>query len=303
MTDPQPTLPRYNISSTGAPTSIDAWSSLRLPFEPDGWPRDFRHDLQIAIRTLNPQPATCLHAIYTSPSNDRCDVDNILFYNLGPATFAHAMGSGVRFERVIAIPPACPTPIANDRPLVLHHYHYAFAPYDASWQSWLPNTTLATWEVSLESSDLKGCATLWRAMKRGSVKMLAERAAGNDPFGLKITLAGPKRSTSRLQTQLKPLLDGVISALHRYDGEPPSDVCRLIAGRLGEDDDTVHTWLTDRVSSVLDPRALVHTFRTGIQWNPADDACYAGDIRITEMPGQLTLRGEVMTLRAAPVAD
>jgi hypothetical protein len=177
MADPQPTPPRYYISPTGAPTSVDAWSRVRLPFEPEGWQRDFRHELQTAIRKLSPQPATCLHAVYTSPSNKRCDVDNVLFYNLSPATFAHAMGSGVRFERVIASPPACPKPIVSDRPLVLHHYRYAFAPCDASWQSWCHNTTLATWEVPLESSDLKGCATLWRAMKRGSVKVLAKRGA------------------------------------------------------------------------------------------------------------------------------
>ena len=303
MTDLQPTLPRYYISPTSVPTSVEAWSSVRLPFEPDGWLRDFRHELQTAIRTLDPQPATCLHAVYTSPSNDRCDIDNVLFYNLSPATFVHAMGSGVRFERVIASPPACPTPIASDRPLVLHHYRYAFAPCDTFWQSWRPNTTLATWEIVLESNDLDGCATLWRAMKQGSVKALAKRASGNDPFGLMITLAGPKRSTSRLQARLKPLLDGIISALHHYDREPPTEVCQRIAGPLNRGNSTVRDWLTDDESSVLGPRPLVHLFRTGVQWNPADDACYAGDIRITETTGPLTLRGEVVTLRAASVTE
>ncbi|MEI6776388.1 MAG: hypothetical protein WCK70_05775 [Chloroflexales bacterium] len=42
-----------------------------------------------------------------------------------------------------------------------------------------------------------------------------------------------KRSTSRRQTRLTPLLDGIISALHHYDEEPSLDVCQRIAEPLG----------------------------------------------------------------------
>ena len=50
-----------------------ARSSLRLPFEPTGWLRDFRAELAAACRTLDAQPHDTLHAVYTSPRRDAVD--------------------------------------------------------------------------------------------------------------------------------------------------------------------------------------------------------------------------------------
>jgi hypothetical protein len=45
-----------------------------------------------------------LQAAYSSRSTDRVDVENVLFYNVGPASFARVMRNGVRFERSFHLP-------------------------------------------------------------------------------------------------------------------------------------------------------------------------------------------------------
>jgi hypothetical protein len=86
----------------------------------------------------------------------------------------------------------------------------------------------------------------------------------NEPFGLLLWLDVPDGSTLLLHTLLKPLLDGVISALHQYEGAPPPEVCRL-AANPDVDAAKVHTWLVNGDSAVLGSRAaLVHPLGAGV---------------------------------------
>src|SRR5438552_4510390 len=65
--------------------SVELWSTARLQFEPKGWQLEMRHDLRDALRALDGDQVS---ALYASPLIDsRCDIENILIYNVGAATF------------------------------------------------------------------------------------------------------------------------------------------------------------------------------------------------------------------------
>jgi hypothetical protein len=79
--------------------------------------------------------------------------------------------------------------------------------------------------------------------------------------------------TATVANVVKPLLDGLISALHTHDGSGGAELkSRLKA--LGEPD-TVWLMLCSRDFDLLGPRTLVRRYRDGVTWNPADERCYA----------------------------
>lgn len=290
----------YIPTSSALPAAVEAWSTARLPFEPHGWELDFRRDLRAAVQQLAAPPDMCLHAIYTAARSDGSDAENALFYNVGPAAFARGMANGVRFERASTKAPACPIALTDDGTQALHHYSYALALCTASWQVWQPDAVLATWAVPLTANDLHSCAAIWRAMKQEQqlIQAVAQRGSIDEPFGLRLRLEVSDRSALRVHTLLKPLLDGVISALHRYAGDPTPEVCRYLAEKLQINADEIRRWLADSTSAVLGPRqALVAPFRAGVKWNPQDDACAAADIQMMRSQGSMTLRGEIVTLK------
>ncbi|MGD9991440.1 hypothetical protein [Pseudonocardia sp.] len=50
---------------------VQAWSSVRLPFEPKGWLVDFRLELAAACRSLAAGPDEVLHACYSARDRTR----------------------------------------------------------------------------------------------------------------------------------------------------------------------------------------------------------------------------------------
>ena len=63
---------------TEGPSELKAWSVTRLPFEPSGWLRTFRTDLQTALRGMRLPPGCGLLAQYASPDAGFADLENVL---------------------------------------------------------------------------------------------------------------------------------------------------------------------------------------------------------------------------------
>jgi hypothetical protein len=81
-------------------SEVQAWSSVRLPFEPTGAMLELRHQLREALYQLEPVDGQVLHAIYTAADmGELADVENTLLYNVGTRATRALMTSGVRFER------------------------------------------------------------------------------------------------------------------------------------------------------------------------------------------------------------
>ena len=106
--------------------AIEAWSMVRLPFEPKGWALAFRNDLRDAILQASPGPAARLHAVYGAQDQGQLvDAENVLLYNVGCAYWRHLTGHGVSFERSFGYP--SPPQDSGLPEKGLHYHRYGFA--------------------------------------------------------------------------------------------------------------------------------------------------------------------------------
>ena len=94
------TMKTYAVNGTAC--SVEATSTIRMPFEPKDWLKDMRTEVREAILGLRPQPVKGLYARYTSAEEGFFDVENILFYNIGPSVFRNLTTCFVAFERDFA---------------------------------------------------------------------------------------------------------------------------------------------------------------------------------------------------------
>ena len=270
---------RYLIMS--GRNSVEVWSEKRLPFEPKGSLQLLRNDIRSALGTINCGPTEVLHALYVSSINEACDVDNILFYNVGTEYFPQIGYAGLRFERSFSQPP----PLPQTKEYSLQHYlRYWRMPKERSFECWIPTKKLVSWEsripvdamVKLKKS--KNPAYVWFSIKSGSIEVLSESQDVPLQFGLRLSIRVPNSITSSFIDLLKPLLDGTVTAFHRHDGKAQALVAERLTTVLEVRAQDVLSFLSESTNAVLGTRTLLWIRGDGVQWNPADDCCVAGEL-------------------------
>jgi len=88
-------------------------------------------------------------------------------------------------------------------------------------------------------------------------------------------------ASSSVADQVKPALDGVISAYHAHQGDTEVPSERLSSMGLGERIE-LQRLLGDTAWNTLGSRTVVRPFgAAGVQWNPADDLCVAATVEPT----------------------
>jgi hypothetical protein len=102
----------------GDTNTVEVWSEERLPFELRGWHATMRGQLRKAVRLLEPRPGSVLRAVYSSADRSFVDVEDVLFYKVGPSYFQLLVGTGLVFERSFH-----PVPWADDRKARAQHHH------------------------------------------------------------------------------------------------------------------------------------------------------------------------------------
>lgn len=249
---------------------------------------EFRRSLRSALAGLA-EGSGRLVCVYSSASNDFCDAENVLLYNVGMSSFGRLTERGLTFERSFLVPP-CPVVLSGPS---LHHYAYATEP-EATFLHWQVDGEIASWEGPAPSR-LDKAADWWWATRTGSRKMTGADLT-SQPYGLRIGLGGLVRSTASV---LKPMLDGVIAGLHR-DGSPVDETVRRLATRLHQGEEVVRSRLV-AADAPLGSRVLVRPFRDGLQWNPADDLCVACTVENAAPPSQAVVRGQLLAL--SPMTD
>lgn len=270
-------LPPYHLRQTH--NRVEAWSIKRLPFEPTGWLKDFRHSLRIAVGQLRTEHCQLLHTIYASPVRELCDTENILLYNVGSSYFIEAARYGLRFERAFQINMPCPHPLATPP---LHYHDYSIASSDSRFQHWNKGETLASWSFQSNAQAIKRCASVWHAMKTGKIITLAGHPSPPSQYGLHLQLDVPCGTRVRLAEIVKPLFDGVISALHYHDGTDEDELSHRVAASVGAGPQDVSALLQAKTATILGRRKLLHRFRDNVQWNPQDDSCFVGQLQLNE---------------------
>jgi hypothetical protein len=256
---------RFGVRVAGK--EVEAWSVTRLPFEPEGWLLDYRTALRSALRSVAPVEGFGLAARYYAPDESHADVENVLCYNLGSGCYAQLIGGGLRLNR----------DRSHDE---LHRMNYRLAPIGS-----VTGPPLAT--VTTAVPDGMHSAGQWWALLRPTVVTSAPTRVST--FGVEVQISGTWTNAG-LAGAIKPMLDGLISALHAHD---QSQALELIP-RLAVLGDPASAWslLCDESKAILGKRRLLRTNGpAGFAWNPADDLCT--EINVVRSPGH------ARTIRAA----
>lgn len=249
-----------------------------------------RDDLRGALAALGGDQVS---ALYASPVTDACDAENLLFYNVGATAFRQLSSRRLRFERAYEVP-APPLALTS---LAAHYHRYRSGTPGDRFEQWDMRAILASFaDVALpQLTETTKPAYIWWALCNADLDL--RRDSGFvDCFGMSITV---RTSTAVTAAQVvKPLLDGVVSALHAHDGTRLEVVADRIAKQLGTRAATVAASLVDDDRAVLGRRALVVPRAASVQWLPGDDRCVACDLTIERDPTLLrpTIDGTVLSV-------
>lgn len=266
---------RFRVIGDGK-TLVQGWSTARLPFMPTDWRKNFRQRLRDEGRYLIAAPDQILHATLISPDTRMFDAENILLYNVDLGRLAAASCYGIRFERALASPPVCPMSLSA----IPEYYHrYALAPVGDSFHHWTPGSALVRWHCTLPTAAAaKRWQYVWYALKRGEITVTDSAASLACGYGLRVTLRTPSPGTPRVIDLIKPLFDGVVTALHYHDGTAEPEICTRLAALLAVDVEEITQLLHDQRGTVLGLRRLIFLFGAGMMANPQDDLCFAGQL-------------------------
>lgn len=240
--------------------SVEIWMDWRLPFEPNGEKLVTRSALQEAVRAMRRPEGSTLAARYASLDTYRVDAENLLFYNVQPATFAAVSTGGLRFERIHTAPP--PSPSGRR---FAHYHRYWFVEAERPEQTaWACSFTFPLERLSTSSKPHE----IWWAAS-GGAKSRIEQVGG--PFELSISLR-VSAPLGNLAGIIKPLLDGIICAMHPAAGVDPVAVRRL-AEKTGWDAGAIEARLLSPSHPVLASRRQLHPYRDFVKWDPEDELC------------------------------
>ena len=236
-----------------------------------------------------------LHATFFGTKRENADVENVALYYID--SFAIAGRNGIRFEHGAAVPPA---PDGTEYPFC---YRYALAPRSGGFADWKQGRTLASfdWTDLGASAGDKKAAPVWLALARGQVEVVAPTCAPETPFAVRVQVRQPHGRQRVLGGELlKGIFDGVISAFQvQTDTAVLPVVVARIATVLPADPVEIEEHLLDQRRAVLGPvPRLVAPYReTGVQWNPGDHWCVAGELLAAEpVDSRWAIRGELVEL-------
>ncbi len=267
---------RHTVRYSHQNETVEAWSIQRLPFEPKDWLLEFRHNLRTAIHSLQSQPTQILHAIYGAPRGSLCDTENILFYNVGLSHFTSLTTTGLRFERGYTYPSP---PYALDTPS-LHYHRYTMEEVNQDFFCWQAHRIVAAWE-NVRIPRLTGKVTagnIWFHIRSGPLKLFHMPEQGLKKFGLSITIKVPDTTGMQLANATKPIIDGLVSGFHAYQGSEVQQVSQCLGNELGQNPEEIAHMLLQQSRAILGVRQVVRPYRNYIKWDPADDLCLAAEL-------------------------
>jgi hypothetical protein len=135
---------------------------------------------------------------------------------------------------------------------------------------------------------------------RAGVTAHAQTIAVPERLALRVLVGPPEGWRDSLASLLKPLIDGLVAAMHAHEG-PVDSVLLGRAPTINRDltRDEFRTLLVEPTTAPLGRVRLAVRWGATLQWLPADDRIVALDIRLTTdiEPGAVT--AEALTAAAA----
>ena len=259
--------------------------------------RDARAALRSAVRSLAAGAGEILDASYAGHKPANMDVENLVLYNIDAAAggcFAPAVRHGVRFE--LEAGPRRDPPSGRARAC---SYRYRLVSPASEFSYWRPARRLARFtDARLGAFPAsRRLEQAWLAIHRAEAETAGTGAGAGRPFALFLTLDCPRGTTVAAAPELvKALIDGTVAA---FQGSSATDRAAHAASRVaaatGEQPGLITQLLADSTRAVLGATGvLVHLRGEGVQWNPADHLCVAGQLLITQTVGNTwTLSGAI----------
>lgn len=249
----------YFIQSTDH--QVDFYSTFHLPYEPDGIHRRARSELREALGGLRCGPS--LSATLATSAAGRYDVENLLLYNVGGKELKRLSTQGLDFCRQSGQD--------SLHSHFTHHHCYRTGEMNDEPMS----QSLVSFDLSSLNTQLKPHQVWWEMVRR----MPASFAQVGGNFRLHIRLISCRRSPGLAQI-VKPLLDGIVSALHFTTADVPPVVVSRLAAALHSSPAEVFERLTCREGRPLGCRqTLLRPTASFVAWNPKDENCVAASLR------------------------
>lgn len=270
---------------------IELWSTKRLQFEPKSWMKQMREELRDKLREINPIQNGVLYCKFCSQEdNTAFDVENVLLYNVGSGAFSKISTHQVFIERTFE-------QLINTPSDFKHFYTYNYTNLDNLLPFWNKNETIIEWS-DLQVSSLKDKPhEYWFNMKKLQTIKRYKSLMEDTPFGIKINIGVPVGKTVNLTGICKPLLDGIISALHSYSGLELDEMAIRLSSILGKEKNEIANLLIDEQIAILGAKEVVRRYQNGVQWNPSDEICYQIQLRTYKSNGaNWEIGGKVYTL-------
>lgn len=298
MSDRTPrAVPRAEFEGPDSLRAVYAWLDACLPFEPRPDQKPIRQELRSRISRLVAQDGEVLHARYAGPRHPASDIENLVLYNIDMdgGCFRGCARAGVRFE----LAPAAPRRPPSGRELPCA-YAYGLVPADHDFAHWQQRRQIARFDaVVVEGGKGSLLSQTWLALQRADVDVATEIRAVEAPFAVTLTVRSPTGDVSRPSVP-KSLIDGVVAAFHSH-GDPSSleAVASRVAESLQVGVDEVAGHLTRQERAVLGARPmLLWPRKNGVQWNPADDLCFAGEVLSGGYANHWILSGTISEIEA-----
>lgn len=274
------------------------WDTRYIPYERlTPGQHAARDALRLRVRSLAATTGEILHASYAGFKPANMDVENLVLYNIDATAggcFRSAVRHGVRFE--MAAGPR------RDPPSGRHFacsYQYRLISPDSDLSHWRPVRHLA----GFTGADLgrfgsaRRLEQVWLAIHHAKAQTTDQPAAPATPFAVFLTLSHPRTKTVHADPELvKALIDGTVAAFQAHGNHRTvTEIAARLAATTGRPADMItRTLLDDRRAVLGITDMLVHLRGTGVQWNPADHLCVAGQVLCRPAPlGTWTLSGEI----------
>jgi hypothetical protein len=241
-------------------------SGVSLLFEPQLPSQvELRAQLRTGIRVIVPNDGKCLYAAHATARLDSFDLENVLFYNIGAANFAHIARNAIRFELAPRLSSG-------------HEWSYALEATECTFKHWRLSEAVVKWNKQPIANTLSGgtkAGVYWRAIKSAQVTLHTRELLGQ--FALRIRLRAPLGPRAiNLAGLMKPLLDGLIAGFHSHGKEIEQELLLRIASQIGPavSEKQIRQWMT--AAGPLGARILFG--KSG--WNPRDNDCVAVELMV-----------------------
>ena len=277
---------------------VEAWADFRLPFEPKGELLAYRTALRNAIGQLKDRPPRFVTAEYVSPElPGNCDVENVLFYNVGASVFDSLAVDGLAFRYRSDQAPPDPSGVA--RPHYVRYHMPESCNFIDDLNEGTPVATIDNVPISTLNSSTRPYE-LWKDIQARLDEIALTNQAdlvGQD-FAITVMIRWPASKHLGVANVIKPLFDAVVSAFHSCQ-TVDRRVVQLVTRQIGVDAATTVRWLTRHGPAIVSTKCPVELYRGGVRWHPDDSCLHLGSVRVdrraaVEKPSlHITLHGLV----------